>query len=556
MSSEIPTCYICYEEASETKPFLTKQMCACTSKADSSLKIHQLCLELSRDKSNKCSVCKTALSNQWAFDASFKVAKMDGCVQVTQGEPEAPHGVCFKLSQTNSTVGPIRYLSETCNYQFGEKHGLEIVNHSDGTNEYNWVNGKLHGRCVKHDANGNRLFECNHDAGKKQGRCVYYTTKLGKSMPKIVENYVNGEAHGVQLCYALDVANECTVLQKQWTYENGVLNGPVHEWDVSTRALMYSATYKNGFRHGRFVSKQIIHRECTVTEEFWSDGTRELRHGLHRIESEGKIYLQEQYVMGKLHGHQLVRSTYSGQLEKTFNFNHGKLHGECMLYGYEPSLWQNTIKAYGKFNNGVAVGQLVLYGTEFDSNRQCWTRGIQECVNYDSNGQLHGICIFNSNDCKKNQVLNFKHGVLHGRQIVFAYSGEPRVAFHMKDGVLHGNVETIDARGEMHRQYVTPDDEMTLRDVLGKRALRYTALRYLDVNIYTLRYISDNGDIHMCEWKALGISKHCNCDECFTEEDMETDYYDEHENNSDSEWRERRQEEQEWREWDERQRHW
>ena len=547
MSSEIPTCYICYEEASETKPFLTKQMCACTSKAESSLKIHQLCLELSRDKSNKCSVCKTALSNQWAFDASFKVTKMDGCVQVTQGEPEAPHGVCFKLRETHNAMGPIRYLAATCNCQFGEKHGVEIVYNSDSTIECNWTNGKLHGRCVKHDASGNMLFECNHIAGKLHGPCVHYTTKLGKSMPTIVENYVDGDLHGLQQFYALDMTDECTILRKQLTYENGVLNGPVHEWDVSTRALMYIATYKNGFRHGRFVSQQTIHRDCTVTTEFWSDGTQELRHGLHRIESEGKIYLQAQYVMGKLHGRYFERSTYSGQLQKVLNFNHGKLHGDCSLHCYDGALYRNVLKAYGKFNNVVAVGQHILYGIAWDSKQNYNVHAIKESVNYDSNGQLHGTCVFNNTDCEKEQVLNFKNGVLHGRQVVFAYSGEPHVAFHMKDGVLHGNVETTDARGEMRSQYVKPDDEMTLQDILGERALRYPALRFGD-NMFTSRYMSEAGEIYTCEWKALGINKPCNCDECYTHEDMENEY--------DDEQRERHQEEMEWLDWNRQQRYW
>jgi antitoxin component YwqK of YwqJK toxin-antitoxin module len=563
MSSEIPTCYVCYEEESATKPFLNKHMCACTSKADSSLKIHQLCLELSRDSTNKCSVCKTALSSQWAFDSSFKVSKMNDGVQVTQGEPEAPHGVCFKLSQTNSHVGPIRYLSETCNYQFGEKHGLEIVNHSDVTIEYNWANGKLHGRCVKHDANGNMLFECNHDAGKKHGRCVYYTTKLGKSMPKIVENYVNGEAHGVQLCYALDVANKCTVLQSQITYENGVLHGPVHEWAVSTRALLYSATYKNGFRHGRFVSQQTIHRDCTVTEEFWSDGTQELRHGLHRIESEGKIYLQAQYIMGKRHGRYFERSTFSGQLMHMLNFNNGKLHGECRLFGYEVGLCQNMMKAYGKFNNGVPVGQHVLYGVGWDSKKGHSVHGILETVNYDANGQLHGTCIFNTDYCTKSQVLNFKHGVLHGRQLAFGFINQvselafqlPEVAFHMKDGMLNGCVETTDVRGEIHHQYVQPNDGVTLRDIVGERALRFPAVR--NNRGFTARYISATGDVHTCESNALGLDTGCTCDECYTHEDMENDY-DDYENDSDidDEQRERRQEEQEWLEWNRQQRDW
>ncbi len=567
MSSEIPTCYVCYEEESATKPFLKKQMCACTSKADSSLKIHQLCLELSRDRSNKCSVCKTALSNQWAFDSSFKVVKMSDCVQITQGEPEAPHGVCFKLRETHNAMGPIRYLAATCNCQFGEKHGVEIVYNSDSTIECNWTNGKLHGRCVKHDANGNMLFECNHIAGKLHGSCVHYYTELGKSMLKIEENYVDGELHGVQLYYALDKIDNCTVLQKQLTYKNGVLHGPAFEWTVSERTgeacMMYGAQYINGFRHGRFVRKQTIHRDCTVTEEFWSDGTKELRHGLHRIESEGKIYLQAQYVMGKLHGRYLERSTYSGQLQKVLNFNNGKLHGECSLHGYEGALYQNTLKAYGKFNNGVAVGQHILYGVGWDSKQNYHVHAIKEIVNYDSNGQLHGTCIFNNTYCEKDQVLNFKHGVLHGRQLAFGFINQvsevafqlPEVAFHMKDGVLHGRVETTDTRGEIHHQYVQPNDGVTLRDIMGERALRFPAVR--NECGFTARYLSATGDVHTCESNALGLDTGCTCDECYTHEDMENDYYDEYENNSDidDDWRERRQEEMEWREWNERRRH-
>ena len=517
-------------------------------------------MELSRDRSNKCSVCKTALSNQWAFDESFKVVKLNDCVQVTQGEPEAPHGVCFKLSQTNSAVGPVRHLAETCYYQFGEKHGVEIVNHSDSTIEYNWGNGKLHGRCAIRDANDNVLFECNHIAGKKHGRCVTYSTELGKSMPTLVENYVDGALHGLQLFYALDKIDGCTVLQKQLTYENGVLHGPVFEWSVSEKtgesAILYGAQFINGFRHGRFVSQKTIHRECTVTEEFWSDGTQELRHGLHRIESQGKIYLQAQYVKGKLHGRYFERSTFSGQLQKVLNFNHGKLHGECSLHDYNVALYQNVLKAYGKFNNGVAVGYHILYDIGWDSKLNYHVHAIKEIVNYDSNGQLHGTCTFNNSDCMKSQVLNFKHGVLHGRQIVFACSEEPRVAFHMKDGVLHGNVETTDARGEMYHTYVTSDDEITLRDVLGERALRYPALRFGE-GIIASRYMSGNGDIHICEWKALGIRRRCNCDECYTHEDMENDY-DEYENDSDidDEHRERHQEEMEWLDWNRQQRYW
>jgi antitoxin component YwqK of YwqJK toxin-antitoxin module len=569
MSSEPETCYICYEEASTEKPFLNKQMCACTSKADSSLKIHQLCLELSRDSTNTCNVCKTALSSQWAFDDSFKVSKIRNYVVVSQGEPEAPHGVCYKLRETHVSVGPIRSLAETCHYMFGEKHGVEIENFPDCSIEYNWSQGQLHGRCIKQDLNGKVLFECNHVEDKKHGRCVHYNPEFG---PSLVENYVDGALHGTQQFFVLDPKDNWMVLQKQMNYENGVLHGPVQEWTVSEKpgqsGWLYKAEYKNGFRHGRFVSKQVIHRDCTVTEEFWSDGTQELRHGLHRIESNGKVFLNAQYIMGKLHGMYFERDTVCGQLRKVLNYNNGKLHGECRLFGYKIALCRNMMTAYGKFVDGVPVGQHVLFDVGWDSKMEQPVSCIQEIINYDAQGQLHGTCIFNNSDCTKNQVLNFKHGVLHGRQLAYAFINRwakvafqlPEVAFHMKDGVLHGYVETTDARGEIHRRYVQPDDDVSVRDILGERALRLPSVR--SVYGFESQYVSATGDVYGCESKALGLDTGCTCDECYTHEDMENDYEDEmYETDSEcnedyNDWRERRQEEREWRTWDHRQRHW
>ena len=227
------------------------------------------------------------------------------------------------------------------------------------------------------------------------------------------------------------------------------------------------------------------------------------------------------------------------------------------------------MKAYGKFVDGVPVGQHALYGVGWDSKMEQPVSCIQETVNYDAQGQLHGTCIFNNDYCTKSQVLNFKHGVLHGRQLMFAFINRwaevayqlPEVAFHMKDGVLHGCVETTDARGEIHRRHVQPDDGATLRDIVGERALRLPSVR--SVRGFESQYVSATGAVYSCESKALGLDTGCICDECYTHEDMENDYEDDDYeigscyNDEDCyDWRERRQEEQEWREWDYRQRHW
>jgi hypothetical protein len=89
---------------------------------------------------------------------------------------------------------------------------------------------------------------------------------------------------------------------------------------------------------------------------------------------------------------------------------------ECIVFN---RYYGAPIKARGYMRAGVPVGRHVLY---FESG------GVRESISYDDEGQLHGTCIYNDfvagrdplkpNTTRAYQILNFEHGVLHGRQTI------------------------------------------------------------------------------------------------------------------------------------------
>jgi len=590
-----PECYICMEAATPENPFLSRPMCACSSKADSSLKVHQLCLELSRDSTTKCAVCKTALDGDWAFDATFR--RKTGYAYVdstfTQMNGQVKHGAQYVLKRTDAYVGPVRYLAAKGQYKAGRLDGAQFMYAADGStsSETNYLEGVLHGKKVERNAKGAVTLEETYETGKLHGlrsmlfrgiqltgnyeqgikvgqhleavmipdsygevftryisRANYKTGVLdgpyvqfhidaGEGLPSEIAVYRDGKLNGLQEKWYVDATKlerERTLeahwldgqrngryatfalgkldnetwfymdkkhgleriffpdgaLRSELTWHLDVKHGRVREWTSDGRVRM-DAAYDNGFRHGCFVTAN-----GTTTENFWSDGTKELRHGVYRVMDGSRVEREINHKMGVRHGLSLKHDRYGDGY--VFNYRDGKLHGKCTV------MRNDLVEADGSFSNGVPVGK-----------HQLFCAGIlKESVSYDSEGRLHGKCTFNQSDGTYFQALNFEHGQLHGRQVIyFAGTLREKRVFNMRHGYVHGRFREYDERGaERVNMLLKQDEGITLQECLGKDALCAPSVRKAD-GTYADRYMNADGTIFSCPNEAAGNP--CNCEECY-----------------------------------------
>lgn len=595
---EVPECYICMEPETPEMPFLTKQMCPCSSKADSSLKVHQLCLELSRDRTGKCHVCKKPLSGDWAFDGRFFQKSIYGSErQFEQRSGGVPNGIYFTLKPTNAYNGPIRWLAIKGFYKDGKLHGPQLTLQQDGSaaTERNYLEGELHGKTVERDVQGKVTLEENYEggmlhgsrmelyhgiqltgqfehgvrvgehlevqeapaynfgegtrrtdyinrvnykAGIRDGPFLQFHLQVGESLPTEIAVYRDGKLNGLQLQWVLN-HEELTRkprLEAQWvdgkrngryasffrgeleyeawyymdqkhglertyldgklhteeTWHLGTKHGRVREWD-SLGHITMDAAYDNGFRHGRFISSK---EDSTEVEEFWSDGTKELRHGVHRITVGSRVEREVNYKMGVRHGTSLKHNRYDDGY--VLHYRNGKLHGQCHV------MFNDKVQAQGSFCDGVPVGRHLLMDDGV----------LRESINYDSEGRLHGKCIFNQSDGTPFQVHNYKHGQLHGRQVIyFPGTCKEKRVFNMRLGRVHGRFRMYDERGaEVEHMQLKEDEGITLQECLGKDALCAPSERKMD-GTYSNRWTRADGTIFPCPNQAAGND--CKCDECY-----------------------------------------
>lgn len=593
---EVPECYICMEPETAEMPFLTKQMCPCSSKADSSLKVHQLCLELSRDSTGKCNVCKKPLSGDWAFDARFfQKSTYSGDRQFEMRADGKPNGLYFTLKPTGAYHGPIRYLAVKGQYKDGKLHGAQMTFQQGGeaAAERNYLEGVLHGKTVKRDVLGKVLLEESYEAGKLHGlrQELYHSIQLkgnfeagvkvgehlevveapaynfgagtrrtniisranykagildgpflqfyltaGEGLPTETSVYRDGKLNGLQEWWTVDpdALERMQTLEAHWidglrngryatfaagkldhetwyymdkkhgiervffdgamqselTWHLDVKHGRVRYWNSSGRLRM-DAAYDNGFRHGCFVT------DCgTTTQNFWSDGTKELRHGVYRIMDGSRVEREVNHKMGVRHGLSLKHDRYGDGY--VLHYRDGLLHGKCTV------MLNDEVKARGSFCDGVPVGNHTIF---------CGSN-IKESVSYDSEGRLHGKCTFNQSDGTPFQALNFAHGQLHGRQVIyFAGTQREKRVFNMRLGHVHGRFRVYDERGAVAEEMLLKADEcIALQECLGQDALCAPSVRDAD-GTYADRYMNAEGTIFVCPNEAAGNP--CMCEECY-----------------------------------------
>jgi antitoxin component YwqK of YwqJK toxin-antitoxin module len=570
--------------------------------------VHHLFLELARDNTGKCAVCKTPLSSDWAFDQTFRrYVPFSGKATFTQMEGDLRNGAEYTLKRLHDYMGPLRYLAAKGQYKASKLHGPQFTYQADGSasSESNYVDGVLHGLRVERNAKGVVELEENYENGflhgprtelyfgiqltgnyihgakegvhlegisKKEysysysysgevqtryvnrvtyksdvldGPFMQYHIDCGEALPTETAVYKDGKLNGLQEKWTLDVEKleRIQTLEAHWldgkrngryatfylgelnteafyfadqkhgvdrvfnggkllaetTWHMGVKHGRVREW-TNDHKLLFDANYDNGFRHGRFVRKEtkwrIYGNGRMITEDFHSDGTKELRHGLYSVKELDVELIRANYKMGVRHGPYSTNDVH-GQALLRLNFRDGKLHGKCMI-----SEGGNFV-AGGYFKDGVPVDEHIIMN-EFGNAR--------ELVHFDDAGQLHGVCLYNNTDGSPYQRLNFKHGVLHGRQVQYVDGRESRV-FNMRDGAVIGRFTHYDGRGAIAEQRLfKKDDEATLRDVMGPYGICYPSERQADGS-FKYRYLSANGDIFKC--KAASIGDECDCYHCY-----------------------------------------
>ncbi len=463
MPEEIDTCYVCMEEETGRNPFLRRQMCDC-SKADSSLKIHQLCLELMRDRSGKCGVCKTALSGNWAFEEPFRVL---GEVAV-QFEGGRRHGAYYGLGRTGAHVGPVRYLESKGTYRLGNLDGQQITFREDGSvnRESEYCDGIKHGLQIVRDRKGEIMVEEPFVQGKLHGlrkdkfygfelRGMYdMGVKVGEHYEIAVwsdnirrVNYVNGKRHGKSVEFNKECGEGLANIEDEYFHDD--LHGTSREFYVNKEALerrlKVETQYAHGLRNGR-------HAEYDLNGELYLETAYSMgrEHGVFRSFKDGKVVYEITYEKGVKHGP--VRKWNDGVLVGDAEYKHGLRHGRFikdnghktedatywsdgsveLLNGPRKLTYFNRPRISGNYSMGVRHGTFETW--DYAGYRQ-------SKLNY-TNGELDGECILYmqiDNESHVRAIGTFKSGVPVGQHKLYSTFGEMReyVNYNTR-GQLHG----------------------------------------------------------------------------------------------------------------------
>ena len=415
-------CYVCMEPAEEENPFLTKTMCVCSSKAESSIKIHQLCLELSRTKANNCNVCKQQLDAAWAFDDTFTRVNVGGDIRFKHNS-----GIYYALRNIYGGPGPMRYLSGKGKIVNGKFDGLQFSYLADGTItvETDYDAGIVQYKKERNSA-GTITLEEHYSQGKLHG----FRTEKYQGL------FLKGEfAHGIKVGEHLERSDFGYYKEVQRVcYVDGKMHGPLVAFDIRCGEGMpnIEANYRDGKRHGMtrvyLVDVEKLERELVEEKEFVDD----MLNGRYARFERGKKTCECFYLMAKQHGPERLYD--DGRLICETTYKMGTKHGRIIKWDYVDGKSRCIMDA--AYVNGFRQGRFVSRPADKTITRTYWTDGMKEL--------LHGPSKVESTFSKAAVFGSYKMGKRHGRFVVRDAGGSIKYELNYKDGELHGRCISFD----------------------------------------------------------------------------------------------------------------
>jgi antitoxin component YwqK of YwqJK toxin-antitoxin module len=495
---EEPTCYICMEEAEPTNPFLKRAMCPCSGKATSSLQVHQLCLELARDRTGNCNVCKKQLDDNWAFDETFERSRTGysyATWKFTQYAEDEKHGAAYTLKgRQNDYYGPLRYLAERFNYVAGKQHGLQIMYSEDGVvlDEGSFVQGTRHGRSVKRNDKGVITWEANYDDGQLHGplKELFYgimlngsyehDVKVGEHLEIVPDrtkyvqrvNYIGGKMNGALVQFHVDCGEAMPIRRTE--YRDDMKHGLEQTWYLNVHDLKSSLAFEGSFvldlPNGLHIN-YIYGTEKKANESYYIMGAK---HGVQRIyDYVGELQTEITYEMDVLHGQ--VREFRAGKLIMDASYNRGFRHGLHIVGAKTATYWSDGTKQllHGPFTKKLRDGATLtgsykmsvrhgIFKKTDSSGAIVWQLSFRD-------GLLDGKCfVFNKargmmragipvgrhvllyDDYSLAEEVNYDNeGRLHGACIYTNTMGNMDQRLTFKHGVLHGRQSFHDEAGRL-----------------------------------------------------------------------------------------------------------
>jgi len=465
-------CYICYEEGTESKPFIKKQVCKCKG----SIKCHQICLEISKFNTNPsisknfkntCSICKTPYNvNSFLDECNWQIYEERNVKYITgikiTDEGIVKHGDYYRLEN-------LMYI-----YSIAEK-GSYYDNCKDGLWEHFHINGNL------------RSSELYHK-GKKHGKFVVYFDN--KEIYQEGE-YVNDKLHGI---YRVKLSSNSDIIFKN-VYEYGTPIG-IHaeclDYDIFEGMKIYRGSYVNGLRDGVWTLYNFAFGKISkpLKKVTYKNGV--LDGKLCCYDKDGKICKEIHYSNGKKHGIRRLFNSEGNVMEYMY-YKEDVLDGPFCITKIENNKIIPLFK--GQFKNGNHYGKHFFYGTPSKIPTQIY--------NVDSDGNLDDSCYFYDYSGSLQAMFSYKHGVLHGKQIINdSYNLDFRLEFMAKNGLASGKVRYTNSENKIEEIYVNKISLKELAEIIN-----------LEILIVLPSYLDEFGStIH----RSLDFypSEECYCDEC------------------------------------------
>ena len=237
--------------------------------------------------------------------------------------------------------------------------------------EIDYVSGKIHGKYIKKNTNGQILIECNfidgniegelcvnHTSGELAVKCTYiygqiegkyimYGSRHYRTADKInvmVTNYMNGKENGKRTIYKYVFSTDTFILNADYDYVDGEKNGVENIYDDKGK-IIETIYYVNNKKHGlrTIMDKTKYGNEYYIKiEKTYKNGKR---NGINKYYNDlGQIVMTKKYKKGSVYN---ISKYYSTAVKKSsidIKYDDKVFWGEC----HQCSKEIHTIKTFNE----------------------------------------------------------------------------------------------------------------------------------------------------------------------------------------------------------------
>jgi len=184
-----------------------------------------------------------------------------------------------------------------------------------------------------------------------------------------------------------------------------------------------------------------------------------IRHGAHRLFSNGKVVFEEYYVDGYLHGHQSGRASNANGMLREVDFVNGKMDGKCLLRTPSRKLfctsnYRNGIKdgyeSYMDTTCNTLLQELWYNKGEIDSTRMLDSVGG---TTYERKRLRSGESVFSIREYFANGKVKVqryeKNGAGDSVETHYHANGQKQLQGKIREGVWDGEVKMWNEKGRL-----------------------------------------------------------------------------------------------------------